>query len=98
MRDQKVLPDDQTSYLLACLVQIVHLPNLEEITVAMLLSDEWTHYRRDLKEAHSWKEVLPRMAIIAETYPKLKVIKLCIRIMLRSEGERIINWDVWVSR
>lgn len=98
MPDQTALPSEQVSFLLSRLVQTVRPPNIQEISVAMLLSDEHSHYEKHFEETHSWKEAFPRLDTIAATWPDLNVIKLCIRVVLRSKGDRIFGWDVWVSR
>jgi hypothetical protein len=93
---QRYLPMEQSSKILSTLVQILDLPNLRNISVTMPLTDELPISGE--RDETSWMAVFPSLDSIAAAWPDLKVIRVCLLVMIRYMDQRVMEWDIWVSR
>jgi hypothetical protein len=87
---------EQSSKILSTLVQILDLPNLRNVSVAMPLTDELPISGE--RDETSWMAVFPSLDSIAAAWPDLKVIRVCLLVMIRYMDQRVMEWDIWVSR
>jgi hypothetical protein len=93
---QRYLPMEQSTRILSTLVQMLDLPNIRSISVAMPLTDELPISGE--RDETSWIAVFPSLDSIAAAWPNLKVIRLCTLVMIRYMDQRVMKWDIWVSR
>jgi hypothetical protein len=99
---QLVLLAESNSSILSDLVQSVKLPNVRKVHIGMTFSDGSSTGAVQLQtseDGHTWTTAFASLETVAVTWRTLDVIKVCVRIILRPEDERLslVNSELWVS-